>query len=896
MTVPTARRLSRAGWVFTFACLAAVLGGAESASAQLRVVNWNTATGSSTALSQRGTYFDKVFEFMALENVNGIVRRPDVLVLQEQRISGGQNTSAQAFAARLNALYGVSTYQAWTHVPFASDGLPVGFVYDSAAVTVQAQASFKASGITRDTGRISLRPVGYDSDSDIFIYNSHFKASTGSSNEDKRAAQAITNRWSTATAQDGLPVGSDFLAEGTNIMYAGDFNQRSSFEDGFNDWPTLTENPYEIYRAGLAPFSPSTGHGQAVDPIGLPGTWNNNSSIAEHHTQSPHDGTQGLVTGGMDDRFDFVMLSHELFDGEGVSYIGDGVGDITGVVDSYRVFGNNGTSYNQAANYQFNTALPWVTGQDRIDLFNALAKASDHLPVITDYQLAAKMGVTVAPTPARVMQGSVATVDVTVENTAPVGLAVGADELDFVGTTSGDVAGGFADADAATGGGVVNQVTLDTNSTGAKTGSVMVNSNSQGAVDADFSQQLDWQVVEDRVITATAANLGTLIVGGTGQGATTMSTTGDNDHFTSVQLNAGSFGSGMSVTTSAQQFDDAGDSSAATVQGSFASAGAKAGDVLLTVGNGALTGEGLTGEAVNDISVPYTASVLDHSNASFDVATDQNALLLDLGIVVQGRSVPGVGYVVHNLETTAGFTAALDLDGVAPSGDSGVLGSGLPGSQSGIEAGANAAFTAAFDDTSTPGTYNAMYTLNVSDENLPGATVGTDLTLTLTGIVAILGDADLNFVLEATDIDLLYDAKDALSTANIHDIDNDGGPTDQDDVNLLVTGVLNTQFGDANLDGVINGLDLSALASNWQDTTGWAGGDFNGDDFVNGLDLSLLAANWQFVAGSFGGGGVTFNDAQVTGSLGGIPEPGSGVLLVLGAALLARRRRRSHAR
>ncbi len=71
--------------------------------------------------------------------------------------------------------------------------------------------------------------------------------------------------------------------------------------------------------------------------------------------------------------------------------------------------------------------------------------------------------------------------------------------------------------------------------------------------------------------------------------------------------------------------------------------------------------------------------------------------------------------------------------------------------------------------------------------------------------------------------------------------------------------------GDANNDGVVNDLDATALADNWQTQGGatWSMGDFNNDGNVDDIDATILATNWQ-----------TTTSASV-------PEPGILTLLAL---------------
>ncbi|MBK9118514.1 MAG: hypothetical protein IPM18_02780 [Phycisphaerales bacterium] len=83
----------------------------------------------------------------------------------------------------------------------------------------------------------------------------------------------------------------------------------------------------------------------------------------------------------------------------------------------------------------------------------------------------------------------------------------------------------------------------------------------------------------------------------------------------------------------------------------------------------------------------------------------------------------------------------------------------------------------------------------------------------------------------------------------------------QADVDHLVRVILGTEYGDVNLDGVVDAADEAiVLANQGQVGLGWAGGDLNGDGSVDALDLAFFAPPTVCPGDANGDGAVNFAD------------------------------------
>lgn len=111
------------------------------------------------------------------------------------------------------------------------------------------------------------------------------------------------------------------------------------------------------------------------------------------------------------------------------------------------------------------------------------------------------------------------------------------------------------------------------------------------------------------------------------------------------------------------------------------------------------------------------------------------------------------------------------------------------------------------------------------------------------------GDFDLDNDVDADDIDLLFAAISSGTQDLFFDLTDDGVVT-HDDTGRLVQVILQTSFGDANLDGRVNRTDAAIVGRNfgYMGTPAWARGDFSGDGQVDLTDAAMMHAQLDSVS------------------------------------------------
>lgn len=268
--------------------------------------------------------------------------KPDILTVNE---FGATQTILDDFMRHNLNINGATYWKSDNIVNYAHSDIVNHIFFDSRKMELKRHAVIRTAVRDIDAYELYLKTpaLAAGDTTKLVCVVAHLKAGNNSTDEGKRRAMV----------QNAM----DFIDENypnDNVLIMGDFNMYSSAESGYRLLTQSYSNQDILF----------------VDPlsfIGGVGHWNNNGQFAPFHTQSTASSTNNpcRTGGGLDDRFDMILMSDEIYMGfNRVRYVNN----------SYTAVGNDGNHYNQSVNIGYNSSVP-------AEVADALYNSSDHLPV-----------------------------------------------------------------------------------------------------------------------------------------------------------------------------------------------------------------------------------------------------------------------------------------------------------------------------------------------------------------------------------------------------------------------------------------------------------------------------------------------------------------------------------
>jgi hypothetical protein len=368
-----------------------------------------------------------------------------------------QSTTLANFVAQLNAIYGAGTYAFDPTTDPNTGGGPDGLIYRTNTVQVMSARALptgqtvllQSNGayttahnpgggtkfVTRAPMVYQLRPIGYGSTNDFYMYVSHARSTSDDSVGDGRYAEAQEVR---SDAKYNLPAGA-------HILYGGDWNLfGGSYENAYKclTGQTTSDN---INWSDTSAIWANTNQTQGCDPTSkatppTTTTWTN--AAVDNANYLYGDATEGSFA--MSSRIDIQLpnaLMFGVYNNQGGVQIAP---DTSDPFDSSNfpsaqypyaceVFGNNGTtprgstptsSSNHSLDDLTNTVPSASTVKADLLLTGSGSSftGSDHYPIVGDYIIVAGTppSITVGPASRTNTTGTTATFTVSATGTSPL--------------------------------------------------------------------------------------------------------------------------------------------------------------------------------------------------------------------------------------------------------------------------------------------------------------------------------------------------------------------------------------------------------------------------------------------------------------------------------------------
>lgn len=322
--------------ILAFGCVI-LLALAASAQDTLTVMHYNLlaygnftsyCTSTNNNPNQKDGYIKTIVQYV----------KPDIFTVNEM-------SSSTTYQTRLinNALNvdGITKYKRSSASNVAGSDIVNLIYYNSEKLTLRQTYVAQSNLRDIDIYKLYYNKSHFTTEDTIYIYCmvAHLKAGNTQQDETQRGQMA----------QGAMAYYKKYF-EPRNFMLMGDFNVYTYLEPAYQSFTNFVYPEYSFN-----------------DPLQREGKWNNNGSYKDVHTQSTHTNGDCFSSGGMDDRFDFILASDAIIKGQqAVKYI----------PGSYWALGQDGQHYNKALLDQpQNSSVP-------TDVLSALYNNSDHLPII----------------------------------------------------------------------------------------------------------------------------------------------------------------------------------------------------------------------------------------------------------------------------------------------------------------------------------------------------------------------------------------------------------------------------------------------------------------------------------------------------------------------------------
>jgi PKD repeat protein len=389
--------------------------------ATLRIVSYNidcSDQDSDANITGPAHSLPTVLQGIGLHHLGTNAQRADLLNVEELN-----STTLSNFTVALTNIYGYGTYTYDPTVDTNTGGGPDGLIYnpltiqvisgrclrDGQTVLLQSNGAYVSAhspgggsnGVTRGPLCYQLRPIGFGTNADFYMYISHARSTSDDSEGDARYAEAQELR---SDAKYNLPAG-------VHILYAGDWNLfNGSGENAYKCLTGQTTSDGTNWADTNLSVWANTNQTQGFDPTSktYPPTTTVWSNLTTDHALNLYDDSTDAGEYATTSRLDVQLpnaLMYGAYNNQGGVQLTPNTSDPYDVSNfpasqyryAFEVFGNNGSvPYGDPVTEAGNTSLndlnsttPNATTviNDIVEITGTNFTGSDHYPIFGDYQI-----------------------------------------------------------------------------------------------------------------------------------------------------------------------------------------------------------------------------------------------------------------------------------------------------------------------------------------------------------------------------------------------------------------------------------------------------------------------------------------------------------------------------